>query len=35
MQRILTFLPEQVKMEKAVAEYPPEQSEGSLLSLEG
>jgi creatinine amidohydrolase len=32
---MLAILPEQVKMEKAVAEYPPEQPEGSLLSLEG
>jgi creatinine amidohydrolase len=32
---MLAILPEQVKMEKALAEYPPEQSEGSLLSLEG
>ncbi|MGI8501746.1 MAG: creatininase family protein [Hassallia sp.] len=32
---MLAILPEQVKMEKAVAEYPPEQPESSLLSLEG
>jgi creatinine amidohydrolase len=32
---MLALLPEQVKMEKAVAEYPPEQPEGSLLSPEG
>lgn len=32
---MLAILPEQVKMEKAVAEYPPEQTEGSLLSLSG
>ncbi|NWF60700.1 MAG: creatininase family protein [Fischerella sp.] len=32
---MLSILPEQVKMEKAVAEYPPEQPQGSLLSIEG
>ncbi|MBF2064843.1 MAG: creatininase family protein [Calothrix sp. C42_A2020_038] len=32
---ILALLPEQVKMERAVAEYPPEQSNDSLLSPEG
>jgi creatinine amidohydrolase len=32
---MLALLPQQVKMEKAVAEYPPEQQSGSLLSLEG
>ena len=32
---MLAILPEQVKIEKAVAEYPPEQTEGSLLSFEG
>jgi creatinine amidohydrolase len=32
---MLALLPELVKMDKAVAEYPPEQPEGSLLSPEG
>ncbi|QDL12366.1 creatininase family protein [Brasilonema octagenarum UFV-E1] len=32
---MLAILPEQVKMDAAVAEYPPEQPEGSLLSIEG
>lgn len=32
---MLAILPEQVKMNQAVAEYPPEQPEGSLLSMEG
>ncbi|MEM7727225.1 MAG: creatininase family protein [Cyanobacteria bacterium P01_A01_bin.45] len=32
---MLALLPEQVKMDKAVAEYPPELPEGSLLSPEG
>ncbi len=32
---MLSILPEQVKLEKTVAEYPPEQSEISLLSWEG
>jgi creatinine amidohydrolase len=32
---MLAILPEQVKMDAAVAEYPPEQAEGSLLSIEG
>ncbi len=32
---MLALLPEQVKLDKAVAEYPPEQLEGSLLSWEG
>ncbi|NMG06014.1 creatininase family protein [Brasilonema sp. UFV-L1] len=32
---MLAILPEQVKMESAVAEYPPELPEGSLLSMEG
>lgn len=32
---MLSLLPEQVKMAQAIAEYPPEQTEGSLLSWEG
>lgn len=32
---MLALLPAQVQMDKAVAEYPPSQPEGSLLSLEG
>jgi creatinine amidohydrolase len=32
---MLSILPNQVKMEKAVAEYPPQQPEDSLLSIEG
>jgi creatinine amidohydrolase len=32
---MLAILPEQVKMDAAVVEYPPEQPEGSLLSIEG
>ncbi len=32
---MLAILPQQVKMEKAVAEYPPPQPEDSLLSVEG
>ncbi|RUR83430.1 creatininase family protein [Chlorogloeopsis fritschii PCC 9212] len=32
---MLSILPNQVKMEKAVAEYPPQQPEDSLLSVEG
>lgn len=32
---MLSLLPEQVKMERAVREYPPDLPEGSLLSLEG
>lgn len=32
---MLAILPEQVKMDAAIAEYPPEQPEGSLLSIEG
>jgi creatinine amidohydrolase len=32
---MLAILPEQVRLEKAVAEYPPEQPENSLLSWEG
>lgn len=32
---MLSILPEQVKLEKTVAEYPPKQSEISLLSWEG
>jgi creatinine amidohydrolase len=32
---MLAMLPEQVKMSAAVAEYPPEPQQGSLLSLEG
>lgn len=32
---ILALLPDQVKMERAIAEYPPAQPEGSLLSPEG
>ncbi|HEY9861136.1 MAG TPA: creatininase family protein [Candidatus Obscuribacterales bacterium] len=32
---MLAILPEQIHMEQAIAEYPPEQPEGSLLSLEG
>ncbi|MFB2737622.1 creatininase family protein [Umezakia ovalisporum] len=32
---ILAMLPELVKMDKAVAEYPPEQIQSTLLSLEG
>lgn len=32
---MLAILPEQVKMDAAVAEYPPEPPEGSLLSFEG
>ena len=32
---MLALLPQQVKMEKAIAEYPPAQPEGSLLSPEG
>lgn len=32
---MLSILPKQVKMEKAVSEYPPEQPEDSLLSIEG
>jgi creatinine amidohydrolase len=32
---IMALLPEQVKMERAVCEYPPEQPSGSLLSPEG
>ncbi|MBW4644034.1 MAG: creatininase family protein [Goleter apudmare HA4340-LM2] len=32
---MLALLPDQVKLERAVAEYPPAQPEGSLLSLEG
>jgi len=32
---MLAILPEQVRMDQAVAEYPPEQEESSLLSLEG
>lgn len=32
---MLAILPEQVKMDAAIAEYPPEQPEGSLLSMEG
>ena len=32
---MLAILPEQVKMDQAVAEYPPEPEESSLLSLEG
>ncbi|KZL49914.1 MULTISPECIES: creatininase family protein [Cyanophyceae] len=32
---MLAILPEQVKMEQAVAEYPPEQTQSTLLSLEG
>ncbi len=32
---MLALLPDLVKMDKAVAEYPPEQPEGSLLSPEG
>lgn len=32
---MLAILPEQVRMDAAIAEYPPEQPEGSLLSIEG
>ncbi|MDJ0732857.1 MAG: creatininase family protein [Nostocaceae cyanobacterium] len=32
---MLALLPEQVKMDKAIAEYPPEPPAGSLLSIEG
>lgn len=32
---MLAILPEQVNMDAAIAEYPPEQPEGSLLSIEG
>ncbi|OUL31176.1 creatinine amidohydrolase [Nostoc sp. RF31YmG] len=32
---MLALLPEQVKLDKALAEYPPEQSQSSLLSWEG
>ncbi|MDZ8050054.1 MAG: creatininase family protein [Aulosira sp. ZfuVER01] len=32
---MLALLPEQVKLDKAVAEYPPEQSQSNLLSWEG
>ncbi|BAY07066.1 creatininase family protein [Calothrix sp. NIES-2098] len=32
---MLALLPEQVKLDKAVAEYPPEQSQSTLLSWEG
>ncbi|MBD2095318.1 creatininase family protein [Trichocoleus sp. FACHB-591] len=32
---MLAILPKQIRMEKAIAEYPPEQPEGSLLSIEG
>jgi creatinine amidohydrolase len=32
---MLAILPEQVKMDQAVAEYPPEPTQSSLLSLEG
>lgn len=32
---LLSILPEQVKMENAIAEYPPETSKDSLLSMEG
>jgi creatinine amidohydrolase len=32
---MLAILPEQVNMDAAVAEYPPQQPEGSLLSIEG
>lgn len=32
---MLALLPDRVKMERAIAEYPPTQPEGSLLSMEG
>src|SRR6476646_10598679 len=32
---MLTILPKQIQMEKAIAEYPPAQPPGSLLSIEG
>ncbi len=32
---MLALLPEQVQMDKAIAEYPPEPASGSLLSIEG
>jgi creatinine amidohydrolase len=32
---MLSLLPAQVKMDQAVAEYPPQKPEGSLLSWEG
>ncbi|AFZ02828.1 creatininase family protein [Calothrix sp. PCC 6303] len=32
---MLSLLPQQVKMEKAIAEYPPEHAEATLISLEG
>ena len=32
---MLAILPDQVQLDKAVAEYPPEKPEGSLLSWEG